>query len=289
MIFVDGHIIENKTFPDNTPCLMEMPALHVGQKHIQFTWCFDAMEELVVLSMASMHYKDKHPGISQRLCMPYVPNARMDRVKDERECFTLKWFCHMLNSLEFERIEIFDVHSDVAPALISHVCNKAPNAEVKRAIELACPDVIFFPDAGAAKRYGSFGLPVAYGNKSRDWKTGKISGLDILGNANLDGVRVLIVDDISSYGGTFHHASRALRAVGASEVSLYVSHAEKSVFAGKLFDENDIDVLYTTDSLFTDEDVPEHLKERIVFVKRFRDEAAKNNTHPSAEELRALV
>lgn len=293
MITIDGVMLDRKTFPDGTPVMLNMPCPHVGQKHIDITWCFDDISELVSLSMASMHYRDRYPEMSQHLHMPYVLNARMDRIKSDTECFTLKWFCNMVNALDFDEVRIFDVHSDVTPALLGHVRNISPDEEVRCAIESWSPDIVFYPDAGAAKRYGSFGIPILYGNKARDWKTGKIEKLDIMGDEDaicrLSGSRVLIVDDISSYGGTFHHSARTLRQAGAKSISLYVSHAEKNIFAGKLFEENDIEKLYTTDSLFTDDDVPEHLKERIVFMKRFRDEAAENNTHPSVEELRTLV
>lgn len=287
MLAIDGRVMGRETFPDGTPRMMDMPVPHVGQSHIDFTWCFDDMGELVLLSMASMHYRERYPKMEQRLEMPYVPNARMDRVRDGRECFTLKWFCEMVNELRFGSVRVFDAHSDVSVALLDRVVNGSPDTKICRAIDDWKPDVLFYPDAGAAKRYGYFGLPVSYGNKVRDWKTGKIEKLGIAsGKADVAGARVLIVDDITSYGGTFHHASRALKGAGATGAALYVSHTEKSVFEGKLFAEGDIEKLYTTDSILRGEDVPEELAARVKFVHRFRQV---ENVHPTRDELRAVI
>ena len=38
--------------------------------------------------------------------------------------------------------------------------------------------------------------------KKRDWKTGKILGIDIAGYDDLKGKNILMVDDICAYGGT---------------------------------------------------------------------------------------
>lgn len=289
MIAIDGTAIERKTFPDGAPMLLDLPVPHMGQTHIDITWCFDDMAELAELVMIASHYRERYPMLYRTLLMPYVPNARMDRTKGATECFTLKYMCRMLNSLEFERIEVLDPHSDVTAALIDRVHVIAPDEAVRAAAGILwnAPDVVFYPDAGAAKRYGEIfeGVPIAYGNKVRDWKTGQIVGYDIVGDVRLNGARVLIVDDISSYGGTFVHAVEALRARGAKSVDLYVSHAEKSCWKGKLFEEGGIGTLFTTDSLFEKDDLPQELRNRVVFVKRFRDVVCE---HPTEDELRAL-
>lgn len=292
MIAVDGRKIEAKTFPDGTPNLLDVPIPHVGQKHIDITWCFDDMSELSALYMIASHYRDAYPKMSLILSMPYVPNARMDRTKSARECFTLKHMCRMLNSLEFDRIDVFDPHSDVTPALLDCVRVISADDAVRSALGILWdrPDVVFYPDAGAAKRYGEIieGVPIAYGNKVRDWSTGEIIGYDVVGDADFDGKRVLIVDDITSYGGTFVHAAAALRAIGAASVDLYVSHAEKSCWKGKLFEDGGIGTLFTTDTLFEKDDLPEDLRNRVVFVKRFRD-VNRGQGHPTKDEMREIA
>ena len=63
---------------------------------------------------------------------------------------------------------------------------------------------------------------------------------------------VIIVDDICSYGGTFYYTLKELRKhEHIRRISLYVSHCEKSVFEGKLYNETDIDMIYTTNSILS--------------------------------------
>lgn len=286
MLAVDGTVVADKTFPDNTPCLLDIPVPHITQKHIDITWCFDNMAEAASLYMLSCHYADIYPDIKQRLVMPYIPNARMDRVKDDSECFTLKWFARLLAGCVFDTVSVLDPHSPVSCALIEHARCIPVEPLIACAIEDYAPDIVFYPDTGAAKRYGDFGVPSAFGNKARDWKSGRLEKLDIIGDVDMDGARVLIVDDITSFGGTFHYASQALKQAGAHDVALYVSHAEKNVFAGKLFTENDISHLYTTDSILARDDVPKELVDKVSFVKEFRKVS---NEHPTREEMRQLL
>jgi ribose-phosphate pyrophosphokinase len=111
---------------------------------------------------------------------------------------------------------------------------------------------MFYPDEGAMKRYSSESeLPYAFGMKKRDWKTGKIEGLDIINIDNIVGKDVLIVDDICSRGGTFYHSAKALKAAGAKSVSLYVTHCEETITLGEMAASDGlVDHVYTTRSIF---------------------------------------
>jgi ribose-phosphate pyrophosphokinase len=113
-------------------------------------------------------------------------------------------------------------------------------------------DVLFFPDEGAMKRYsGRFDIPYAFGIKKRDWETGKILGLDIVNAELVKDKNILIIDDICSRGGTFLHSAKALKAVGANRIFLYVTHAEKTMVEGEMYNYLDlIERIYTTNSIF---------------------------------------
>ena len=94
-------------------------------------------------------------------------------------------------------------------------------------------------------------MPYAFGIKKREWATGKILGLDIMNAELVKGKNVLIIDDICSRGGTFLHSAKALKAAGANRIFLYVTHAEKTMVEGEMY--NDLDLverIYTTDSIF---------------------------------------
>lgn len=221
------------------------------------SWFFEEVEEQVVLYNLVMHLRYALGIEDIILFLPYVPNARMDRVHEiDKEIHALKYFARFINDLKFSAVYIFDPHSDATVSLLDRVVPTSNVEMVQQAVEDCRPDFIFYPDAGAMKRYSKDAtLPYLYGDKTREWKTGKITGLEVKNPMNLKpadflGKRILIVDDICSRGGTFALAATELRKLGFSEIFLYVSHLENTVFAGTLLKEDSpINYIYTTTSL----------------------------------------
>ena len=201
--------------------------------------------------------------------MPYLPNARMDRIKSPNENFSLKVFANWINSLGFDSVIVSNVHSNVSNALINNIFDSLPDDDINTISKDYDFDVVFFPDEGACKRYKDMdvikklGLPIAFGIKNRDWKTGEILGLAVMG-ADVSGKNVLIVDDICSKGFTFYYAGQQLIEHGAKDVRLYVTHCEDNIQNGELLKTDVISKVYTTDSIchITDE--------KINFVRKFR-------------------
>ena len=66
-------------------------------------------------------------------------------------------------------------------------------------------------------------------------------------------IKVLIVDDICSKGGTFYYSAKALKELGAEKVYLYISHCEHSIFEGELLKSDLVEKVFTTNSIFTRE------------------------------------
>ena len=122
--------------------------LPIGSKDpISVSWYYDSDEELFTMACV-MDWLRRHFGHRNiiNLSMPYVPNARMDRIKNANENFSLKVFANFINSLEFDGVQVFNVHSNVSEALIENMCLVQPDWDVERCIKLYNPDVIFFPD-----------------------------------------------------------------------------------------------------------------------------------------------
>ena len=241
-------------FPDGTFKIdIIIPECTVPWKII---WKYENENELIQLMYITKHLRQQG-YLPPELLMPYLPNARMDRVKDSSEVFTLKWFCEMINSLKFDTVSVLDVHSAVGEALLERAVINSPEKYIKQAIEMAGidkdNDYIFFPDEGSCKRYSAF-IPqfenVGFGLKKRDWKTGKILGLDIHG-ASPEGKNVFIIDDICSYGGTVYHSALKLKELGCKDVYAYFTHTENSIAKGELFKGDLIKGIYTTNSLCT--------------------------------------
>lgn len=251
MIKINGEIITSSNFPDGTLLLKYLPQDETNKIY----WKFENNEELITLYYLTRHLQEK--GYTNiELIMPYIPNARQDRVKKDEDLFTLKYFCEIINSLQFKKIWVLDPHSDVSGALINRI-EKMPvlpyiEEAVKRSGINPEEDIVFYPDSGSQKRYSEMlTFPNAFGIKQRDWVTGKIEGLDVAGKIPNKPFNVLIIDDISSYGGTFYFSALKLKELGAKNIYLYITHCENSILEGKLLAENVVEHIYTTDSLFT--------------------------------------
>ena len=177
----------------------------------------------------------------------------MDRTKSKNEAFTLKYFAKFINALNFEAVYIYDIHSNVGVALIDRVFELYPSDKVNAVIKKEKIDTLYFPDEGSVKRYSDkFNKPFVFGMKNRDWKTGQILGLDVLGNTDLiKDKTILIVDDICSRGGTFYHSAKKLKELGAGKIYLFVTHCENTILEGDILTSGLIEKVYTTNSIFT--------------------------------------
>ncbi|MBQ3080744.1 MAG: ribose-phosphate pyrophosphokinase [Clostridia bacterium] len=254
MLKLNGEIITISSFPDGTMLIKQNPP---EDGYAKIEWYYECDRETLALIYLANHLKAN--GVETiDLFMPYIPNARQDRVKTKEDVFTLKYFAGLINSLPFHKVTVLDPHSSVSEALIDRIeiLRPAPYIEYALlAIEQAEGEKpsAFYPDEGASKRYsGQIPLPYAFGIKKRDWKTGQILGLDASGDTDaINGKNVLIIDDICSRGGTFFHSARKLHELGAKNIYLYVTHCENTIFEGEVLTCGLIKKVFTTESLQT--------------------------------------
>lgn len=251
MITINEEIIHQDAFGDNA---LKCSAPHlVFNEHsmINITWCYDNDSELFCLLSLVRHIQDRYPNVKLNLIMPYIPHARQDRNVSNR-LFTLKYFAEQINAMHFSKVFVLDPHSDVSLALLDRV------EELSLPFLVSISDnngvaTIMFPDNGAAKKYSArFQLeakdnPFIIGNKHRNIE-GRIESYELM-NFVEGTKKVVIRDDICSYGGTFVSAAKELRKRGVEEIILVVSHCENNILKGEVFDY--IDKVYTTDSICT--------------------------------------
>lgn len=265
MLKLNGIPVELNRFPDGSMLLKPHVNNVEGENDVvQLSWHFENDREFVALIYLVKHLRS-HGVQKITLHMPYIPNARQDRVKTPEDVFTLKYFAEILNSLNLTSITVLDPHSSVSEALIDRLIIQKPDAYISRALtainggkpftyeELSSKVTMFYPDEGAMKRYsGMVPMPYAFGIKRRDWSTGKIKGLDASGTVDaIAGKDILIVDDICSYGGTFYHSAMKLKELGANRIYLFISHCENSILKGDLIQSGLVDRIFTTDSIYT--------------------------------------
>lgn len=297
MISVNELEVKVEHYPDGTPRINldvdDIPDFTDGStSYMHIRWKYENDEELMYLIMIKKHLDANLADVTYLLTMDYIPNGRMDRTKRDCEVFTLKYFCNVINSLNFSRVFILDAHSNVSVALLNNCINKSPKNFIQKAIDEirnesiekevvtefsdikndVVPDtyensvfddsklVLYFPDYSAAKRYSDMfpQFRYCYGEKKRDWETGKILGIDIRTNGiDLENKIVLVLDDLISYGGSIHYGVQELINYKPEKVYAYATHCENSVLdkeKGTLIkdlENNTVERLFTTDSLFT--------------------------------------
>lgn len=252
MIAVNREKVHFNYYPDGTSAVR----FNFKGETASILWNYENDAETMILFYITQHLR-RSGAKTIELYMPYIPNARMDRVKSGEDVFTMKYFATFINSLNFDRVVVRDPHSSVSEALIDRIQVEPVEKYLNFALRSVKNDslIMFYPDEGSMKRYsGMCVMPYAFGTKQRDWKTGKIVSLEV-NNCGIDinGRDILIVDDICSRGGTFLRSAEKLKQLGANHIYLYVTHCENTILEGELLTSGLIDRVFTTESIFTKE------------------------------------
>lgn len=255
MIFVNEEKMDFKCFPDGTSSFRFDPIPAERQTGFTYNikWLYDDDKECILLWYIVKHIRT-YSDAEIFLYLPYIPNARMDRVKGVDEVFTLKWFAEFINELRFDLVFVNDPHSNVATALINKVviCGVKKYIKGVRSILGDKTSVLYcYPDEGAAKRYSEqLEGEYVFCIKHRDWRTGKIERLELTNPDAVKGRDVLIIDDICSRGGTFTFTAKALKEAGAKDIYLWVTHCENTIEKGTVLTDGLISRVFTTDSIY---------------------------------------
>ena len=261
MIYLNGIEISGENFPNNELNLLAIEeAINARSKYKtnHFILKYEDDRDLMALFFSKKQVDLRTSDIST-LSIAYMPYSRMDRAETIQTPFMLKFVCDFINNLGFHEVYVHEPHSAVTVQLLNNVVEIYDNIELlehvkKKESFVDIKDYIVFPDYGAFERYHSRirSKNMLFGEKDRDFATGQINGLSLKGNkANISlDSKAIIVDDLSSYGGTFIRVATELRKLGFNRVALLVGHAENSIFKGQLFDH--VDKVYTTDSILTE-------------------------------------
>jgi ribose-phosphate pyrophosphokinase len=266
MILVNGKEIEFEPFPNGETRIIADSFPELGYEIQTVSFKYESDADLVRLMLTKKYIDDRirygfHHDSNPELIVYYMPYSRMDR-SENYSPFTLKYVANFINSLGFSKVKVIEPHSDVTTALLDNAQGELVTFDMLRDVIKEVDfnfntDYVFFPDAGASKRYHNLtGVKQLVGHKNRDFNTGKILNLEVVGKLTPISMQsrqpnAIIVDDLTSYGGTFVHSAKALRGLGFEKIYLLVAHAENSVFKGELFDH--IDKLFCTDSIISEQ------------------------------------
>ncbi|CAH0151692.1 Ribose-phosphate pyrophosphokinase [Pedobacter sp. Bi27] len=234
-----------------------------GEPHIKISTNFDVAAPVTITQRINS-FNDlgmicitvdalRRMGVKEiELFIPYFPAARQDRVMIPGEPLSVKVYADIINTMALASVTVFDPHSEVTPALLNNCVTVSNHEFIKQVIANIGTDVkLISPDGGALKKIYKVseflgGAEVVECSKSRDVKTGKLSGFKVYAE-DLAGADCLIVDDICDGGGTFIGLAEALKAKNAGKLYLAISHG---IFS-KGFDElgKYFEQIFTTDSI----------------------------------------
>ncbi|MBL8640301.1 MAG: ribose-phosphate pyrophosphokinase [Alphaproteobacteria bacterium] len=177
-----------------------------------------------------------NPAAKIDLHIPYFPYARQDRVCNVGEAMSVEVMAQLINNLSCESVTIEDPHSSVTADLIKNVRVLAQADILSRSpIILSLLKeknfILLAPDKGAALKteaiaaaLNSQNIPVKalFATKVRDVTNGKIT--ETLIPDGIEGKNILVPDDICDGGSTFIELAKKLKAAGANDLYLYVTH-----------------------------------------------------------------
>ena len=236
------------TFSGGEPHIKIEPNFDITQK-ITITHRLNSFNDLGLLCIAvdSLRRMDVK---NIELFIPYFPAARQDRVMIKGEPLSVKVYADIINTMHFNKVFVFDAHSEVTPALVNN-CEVIPNHTFIEAVVKVIGNSVklISPDGGALKKIYKVsefldGVEVVECSKSRDVKTGRLSGFKVY-NEDLQGADCLIVDDICDGGGTFVGLAQELKNKNAGKLYLAVSHGIFNKGFGVL---DCFDTIFTTNS-----------------------------------------
>ena len=167
--------------------------------------------------------------------VPYLAYARKDRQTKPRDPLTARYVAQLIEAMGADRVVTLEVHNPVAfqnAFRCETVTLDCRGVLLDRAAALAGDGAITVasPDPGGVKRAQLFrealeeriGRPVGFALMEKRRSADVVSGSLLAGE--VEGARVLVVDDMIASGGTMVRAAQALKEAGARDVWALAAH-----------------------------------------------------------------
>ena len=185
--------------------------------------------------------------------VPYFGWARQDRKSKPRVSIGAKLVADLLSVAGIDRLMTMDLHADQEQGFftvpVDHL--SASTVMLPYIQSLNLPNLcIATPDVGGSKRAASYakylGCPMVLCNKSRK-KANEVDSMQIIGE--VEGMDVILVDDIVDTAGTITKAADLIMAGGANSVRAIASHCIMSGPADQRVDDSALVEMVFTDSI----------------------------------------
>lgn len=228
MIIVNGQEILSSVFPGGE--------VDVSIKHMVIysvntvTAYLYSSDDVMKLMLTVDAIRREIPECVIHLDIPYFPYGRQDRVCKPGEAFSLEVMCKMINSLGCF-VRVTDPHSEKTVELLDNclVTTQEDIFKDNNFFEVIQKHnmVLVSPDAGASEkvRYLSekYRIDAIYCTKQRSNENGHPYVVLPTG-VDYQGVNFIVIDDICDGGRTFTGLAEKLKAMGAGDLYLYVTH-----------------------------------------------------------------
>lgn len=181
----------------------------------------NSSDDIILLLLVVDTIREVSVNQKIELFIPYMPYQQADRKFSDGECFSLKSIANIINSMRFDKVKIFDSHSDVSLALINNSEGIDNSKFISNVIldlsnkGISTDDIILLsPDAGAFKKIFKISEKICFTgqvetcSKSRNGTTQEITYR--VPEFNKDKV-VLICDDICLGGRTFINIAKVIK------------------------------------------------------------------------------
>lgn len=215
----------------------------------------DIIELLMLNNIIDKNFK----GYEKELKLYYTMFSRQDRAANIGESESLKVFCNLINTMNFDKVITFDNHSEVTNALLNNNEEVSQLTLVEQVISYSDEyDYIISPDAGANKKAFKVAqyleIPIIQADKIRDTMTGEITGTVVHADwQTLGNTKVLIVDDICDGGRTVIEIAKILKEKDTNHIDCFFTHGIFSKGYDVLF-KSGIEKIFTTNSFDTPDD-----------------------------------
>ena len=246
--FSDGEIyVEiNENIRGNSIFIVQSISSPANDNLMELLLCIDALKRSSAKNITTV--------------IPYFGYARQDRKVVPRTSISAKLVSNLITKAGADRVVTVDLHAGqiqgffdipvdnlfATPIFARHARKKIKSKKI----------VCVAPDVGGTERARALGkllnVGLAIVDKRRP-KPGQSQVMNVIGDVK--GQTCIIVDDIIDSGGTIVNAAKALKAKGAKEVFVYITHGVLSGDAVKKIKNSVIKNLVITDTIDNSEKI----------------------------------
>lgn len=195
-------------------------------------------------------FEAKNRGFDVTLITPYLPYARTDKMDQPGVSVTGRLIADLIETVGTDRVAFARLHAPQSQGFFSipslHVSGRDTINKFLADYKI---DAVVSPDAGFQKDATLYAdglkVPVIVLNKQRDPKSGE-STLKTMGDMDLKGKRLAVIDDETASGSTLGTAAEFLKSQGATAVVGVVTHLAGS--ADKAISNKALDLVVVTNT-----------------------------------------